>query len=383
MEQTDRQLLERFVAQADEEAFAQLVHRHGPMVLGVCRHILRREDDAEDVFQATFLVLSRKAGSIRAAEALPNWLYGVARRLATRSKFAIVRRQAREVAFVEPKAPAPDPAFEDLAPVLHEEIGRLPDKYRMPFVLCYLDGKTNEEAARELGCPSGTVFSRLSRARERLRDRLRRRGLVLTPALLLATLATLTQQASGVVPQRLSNATVRRAMRFGTRRAATDIPEETRELAEWGVSSLPRPGLIVAMAAGVLLALLFFGGIGLFLWLHGNGGERPMAERLQGGWDMKAMFIEGNPAPPQFLQAKLTFKGDQMTLSAGGGKFQIDESQRPVRIDWVLPMGISRGILDLQDNTLKIAVSTQGGAIPDDFTPQPGRSIMIFERAAP
>src|SRR6516162_4079840 len=163
---TDRELLERFATRRDEEAFAQLVRRHGPLVLGVCRQVLRQEQDAEDAFQATFLVLSRKAGSIRSAEALPNWLYGVASRLARRMRGAVARRQAREVALVEPPTSEPGPGGElgDLGPVLHEEIGRLPDKYRLPFVLCYLDGKTNEQAARQLGCPAGTVFSRLARA---------------------------------------------------------------------------------------------------------------------------------------------------------------------------------------------------------------------------
>src|SRR6516164_5743210 len=120
---TDRQLLERFALRRDEESFAHLVQRHGPMVLGVCRQILRQEQDAEDAFQATFLVLSRKAGSIRSAEALPNWLYGVANRLATRMKAAAQRRQTREVALVEPPPSKPGPGGEvgDLGPILFEE----------------------------------------------------------------------------------------------------------------------------------------------------------------------------------------------------------------------------------------------------------------------
>jgi RNA polymerase sigma factor (sigma-70 family) len=141
------------------------------MVLGVCRQILRQEQDAEDAFQATFLVLSCKAGSIRSGEALPNWLFNVANRLAKRIRTAALRRQAHEVALVEPPLSDPEPWGEigDLGPILYEEIGRLPDKYRIPFVLCYLEGKTNEQAAQQLGCPPGTVFSRLARARERLR----------------------------------------------------------------------------------------------------------------------------------------------------------------------------------------------------------------------
>jgi RNA polymerase sigma factor (sigma-70 family) len=108
----DGQLLERFVNRSDEEAFAQLVHRHGPMVLGVCRHILRQEQDEEDAFQATFLVLVRRAGAIRSAEALPNWLYGIATRLAMRMKAAAWRRHTREVALVDPPTPEPEPEAE-------------------------------------------------------------------------------------------------------------------------------------------------------------------------------------------------------------------------------------------------------------------------------
>src|SRR6516162_6213297 len=117
---TDRELLERFATRRDEEAFAQLVRRHGPLVLGVCRQVLRQEQDAEDAFQATFLVLSRKAGSIRSAEALPNWLYGVASRLATRMKAASLRRQRREVALVEPplSEQGPGGAVGDVGPIL-------------------------------------------------------------------------------------------------------------------------------------------------------------------------------------------------------------------------------------------------------------------------
>src|SRR5581483_4911441 len=139
----------------------------GPLVLRVCRQILRHQQDAEDAFQATFLVLARKAGSIRKAESLPSWLYGVASRLAGRMRTAARRRQAREVALVEtPTSEArPGEGLGDLGPVLFEEIGRLPDKCRVPFVLCYLQGKTNEQAAEQLGCPAGTVFSRLARAR--------------------------------------------------------------------------------------------------------------------------------------------------------------------------------------------------------------------------
>ncbi len=383
--ETDRQLLERFVADADANAFASLVQRHGPMVLGVCRQILRQEQDAEDAFQATFLVLSRKAGSIRAAEALPSWLYGVARRLALRSKSAVARRQAREVALVEapPASLAPDSAVEDLAPVLHEEIGRLPEKYRIPFVLCYLDGKTNEEAAQRLGCPSGTVFSRLARARERLRTRLTRRGLALPAGVLTATLAALSQQARAAAPPQLATATVRWAIRFARKSTRTaDIPEGIRELAEWGLKAPLRRGWLALIALAGLLGVAAIVAV-LFLLL---GGEQPIAERLQGKWKMTSMIMEGNPAPPAFLQAKLTFDKNRVNLSGAqgpammAGTFRIDTDKRPMEMDWILANGVSHAIFKLEGNTLTLGVST--GVPPDrlDFAPGPGKSIMIFQR---
>src|SRR5262249_31616689 len=146
------------------------------------------EHDAEDAFQATFLILVRKAGSLGRPELLGNWLYGVAYRTAARARAEATRRRFREVPLIDRDLPAkestPDGVWRDLRPVLDEEINRLPDKYRAPFVLCYLEGKTNEEAARQLGCPLGTVLSRLARARERLRLRLTSRGLTLSVGLL-------------------------------------------------------------------------------------------------------------------------------------------------------------------------------------------------------
>ncbi len=185
---TDGQLLDRFVGQRDQAAFEALFWRHGPMVLAVCRRLLPAAD-AEDAFQATFLVLVRKAATIGRREAVGAWLYRVAYRVALRALAA-----ARPVAELPPDGPpaAGDEeavAWRDLRPLLDEAIDGLPEKYRAPVVLCYLEGKTNEEAARELGCPKGTVAVRLMRARERLRRRLDRRGLAVPAALLGVVLA--------------------------------------------------------------------------------------------------------------------------------------------------------------------------------------------------
>jgi RNA polymerase sigma factor (sigma-70 family) len=177
---TENQLLERFVATGDEEAFEGLVRRHGPMVLGICREILRDRHEAEDVFQSTFLALVKGAGAIRKKESIASWLYGVARRLALKAK----GRKTRTV-LVEhgDSMAAVDTAtgFEqdEIRPILHEEVGRLPEKYRSPVVLCYFEGQTHEEAATQLQWPVGTVKGRLTRARETLQTRLARRGIAL------------------------------------------------------------------------------------------------------------------------------------------------------------------------------------------------------------
>jgi RNA polymerase sigma factor (sigma-70 family) len=198
----DAELLRRWVAGRDEAAFEVLLWRHAPMVLGVCRRVLRDAHEAEDAFQATFLALARKAGSIGRREAPAGWLYRVAYRTALQAKAGAARRPAQDAEALAARAAetGEDLVWRDLRPVLDEEVSRLPEKYRLPFVLCHLEGKTNEEAARELGCPLGTVLSRLARARERLRARLTRRGITLPAGALAAALSG--SDLSAAVPAR-------------------------------------------------------------------------------------------------------------------------------------------------------------------------------------
>jgi RNA polymerase sigma factor (sigma-70 family) len=174
-EQTDSQLLKRFASQQDQAAFAALVRRHGPMVLAVCRRVLGNAHDADDAFQATLLVLVRKACVIARPESLGNWLYGVAYRVAVKARANAARRSGHER-----RAPAKawvdlleEAIRRELRSVLDAELSHLPDEYRTPLVLCYLEGKTNAEAARMLGWPTGSISGRrLARARELLRKRL-------------------------------------------------------------------------------------------------------------------------------------------------------------------------------------------------------------------
>src|SRR5262249_29651056 len=183
---TDRQLLERFTADRDEEAFATLVARHAPLVLGVSRRVLGNEQDAEDVFQAAFLVLARKAGRVGWHESVGNWLYSVAYHLASRLRLQSARRRQheREAATMQAGNAGEGVDWQQLGRVLDDELERLPEKYRMPLLLCYLHGKTRDEAAEQLGWTLGEVQGRLERGRDLLRDRLARRGLAPSPALL-------------------------------------------------------------------------------------------------------------------------------------------------------------------------------------------------------
>jgi RNA polymerase sigma factor (sigma-70 family) len=208
----DAQLLERFVADRDEAAFEVLVWRHGPKVLGVCRRMLHHDQDAEDAFQATFIILVRKARSIAKGQSLSSWLHRVAYRVALRARMLTQQRTARQKPLSECQAAqgGQDAVWSDLRPVLDEEVDRLPAKYRAPFVLCYFDGKTNEQAARELGCPKGTILSRLAWARHRLRMRLTSRGLALTCG--LVGTAAGPDVAEAAVPAMLVGSTVRTAL---------------------------------------------------------------------------------------------------------------------------------------------------------------------------
>jgi RNA polymerase sigma factor (sigma-70 family) len=199
VEMTDGQLLEHFVTNHDEAAFEVLVRRHGPMILGVCRRLLRHPQDVEDAFQATFLVLVRKAASIGQRELLGNWLYGVAYRTALDARAATARRRKRE----KQVSLMPEPAtvdgaddWRDLRPLLDQELSRLPDMYRIPIVLCDLEGRTRRDAARQLGIPAGTLSGRLTSAREMLAKRLARHGLALSGGALLAALSPSAVSAS-------------------------------------------------------------------------------------------------------------------------------------------------------------------------------------------
>jgi len=206
---SDGQLLARFVAARDEASFAALLRRHGPMVLGVCRRVLRHAHDAEDAFQATFLVLARKANSVVRRESVGCWLYGVAYRTALDAGTRIARRHAREKQVQDMPHPAVAPAeLQDWRPLLDRELTRLPEHYRSAVVLCDLEGRSRREAARLLGVPEGTLSSRLATGRKILARRLTDCGLA-SAAMLATGLAEGT--ASAQVPATLAQVTARAA----------------------------------------------------------------------------------------------------------------------------------------------------------------------------
>jgi RNA polymerase sigma factor (sigma-70 family) len=303
---TDGQLLERFLATRDESAFEAILCRHGPMVMGVCRRVLPCVQDAEDAFQATFLVLVHKAGSVAAREAVGSWLYGVAYRTACKARVSAARRRAKEMQMARPEAQQePDDLWRELRPLLDQELSRLPEKYRGPVVLCDLQGQTRKQAAAQLGCPEGTVSGRLARARGMLAKRLARHGRVLSTAAFATALAQ--GNASACVRPPLVGSTIKAA----TLVAAGHAPA--------GVVSAP----VAALTAGVLKAMsisklkvvfaaLAVGLVGIGLGVSSWGADdsapqpQPPAQGAGGGGGVQApapekINLPSGPAPVQVL----------------------------------------------------------------------------------
>jgi len=287
---SDGQLLQSFIAAHDEAAFAELLRRHGPMVLGVCRRLLQNTQDAEDAFQATFLVLLRRAGSIGKQESVGSWLYGVALRTALRARANARRRDRdREVAMPAFETPA-DATWDDLRPVIDREVGKLPEKFRAPVVLCYLEGKTNEEAAQQLHWPLGTVKTRLAQARDLLRERLTQRGIALTGGALAGLLE---DHASAAVPEALLEATAGIALQstldHGTLAASAEVAALVKGVTRAMLMSK------LKVVAGLLLIVGAIGG-GTAGMLLGREDDPPVQEIAAPAPDASAPR-NGEPLP--------------------------------------------------------------------------------------
>jgi RNA polymerase sigma factor (sigma-70 family) len=231
---TDGELLELYLAGRNEAAFEVLLHRHGAMVLGVCRRVLHNEADAEDAFQATFLVFVRKASSIRTRATVSNWLYGVAHNTALKAKAMNHKRHTKERAAASvPRDEAPSEVWREIHALLDGELSHLPDKYRIPIVLCDLEGKTITEAARRLGWPQGTVATRLTRGRAQLAERLTKQWLTLTGSIAATVMSSASAQGtmSACVPASLAATTVQAATAVAAGQAAAKGLISTRVVA--------------------------------------------------------------------------------------------------------------------------------------------------------
>jgi RNA polymerase sigma factor (sigma-70 family) len=267
---SDRQLLESFAGLGDEAAFAALVERHGALVWGVCRRVLGHDQDAEDAFQATFLVLARKAGSVRWRREIANWLYAVAVRVAQRARSRAQKQRCleSEAVAVAKANEVPDSGSFELIEMVDEEVSRLPEKYRQPVVLCCLEGKTYAEASRLLGWPEGTTSARLSRARALLRRRLTRRGLALSGA--AAAILTGPGSAGAAVPAGLAETTARAAPLFAAHQV---IAGPAVTLAEGMLEAMFLTRLKITV-----VVLLTLGVLGAGLGLRAQSGDSQAAD---------------------------------------------------------------------------------------------------------
>jgi RNA polymerase sigma factor (sigma-70 family) len=327
---TDAALLSRFIIQRDETAFTTLVARHGPLVLHVCQRILGDSHDAEDAFQAAFLVLARKADTVRRPEALSAWLHGVARRAALKARSAKTRHFRDTEPLVRPAAdPRPDPladlSVRELLVIIDEELERLPERYRLPLILCGLEGRSLEEAARQLGWTRGSVKGRLERGRARLHDRLIRRGLTLSAA--LAAVEVSRNAASAAVVAQLLIPTIRGAVAFaaGQTAAASGVSAQAAALAGDVLKGVALVKLKVAAGLALVTCLLAAGSL-----IYGTA-QAPRAAAPQ---------VRSSPFPSK----------DQVALVAPAALV----NNRPVaRLDEAdAPIEVNGRVLDPQGNPL-------------------------------
>jgi RNA polymerase sigma factor (sigma-70 family) len=273
---TDGQLLASFIDHKDEAAFEALVRRHGPMVIGVCRRVIRNHHDAEDAFQATFLVLVRKASSVEQRERVANWLHGVALRTAMKAKAISAKRREKQL----PEMPEPEAAqqdhWNDLQPLLDQELNGLPENYRLPILLCDLEGKTIKEATGQLGWPQGTLAGRLARGRKLLAKRLANRGIVLSGGSLVTVVSQ--NAASAAVPTSLMSSTVKAAaiIAAGQATVAGVVPAKVAILME-GVLKVMLVSKLKTASAGLLLVVLLIGVAGAIY--RTQAAEQPKGEQ--------------------------------------------------------------------------------------------------------
>lgn len=322
---TDGQLLERFLRTRDEVAFEVLVRRHGPMVLGVCKRIAGNHHDAEDAFQATFLVLARKAAAVSPRELLPGWLHGVAWRTARKARTAASRRRAREQPMKEtlhPAAPPAEPA-DDLQAVLDAELAVLPEHQRSAVVLCDVQGRPMRDAARQLGIPVGTLSNRLAAGRRTLARRLARRGLALSTTAIASALGQGKTLAS--VPSALLTSTVHAAGLTAAGAATAGVVSPAVETLTEGVMKMMLLGKLKTLSAMVLSLVILVVGFGAATMptLRGSPDEKPMPQQSDNAQKLdariKALLRSAGESPDVndetfFRRASLDIRGTIPTL---------------------------------------------------------------------
>ncbi|APW61915.1 sigma-70 family RNA polymerase sigma factor [Paludisphaera borealis] len=414
---SDGQLVERYVARREEAVFEAIVERHGAMVWGVCRRVLRDHHDAEDAFQATFLVLARKASSIMPREMVGNWLHGVAYQTAARARGATFKRRGRERQVPEMPEIEADPreAWDDLLPLLDQELSRLPEKYRIPIVLCDLEGKTHREAAEQLKWPIGTVSGRLSRGRAMLAGRMARHGLTLSgPALAMhlsqnsasagvpaSLIASTTKAAAGVVVSAKVAALtegVLKAMLISKLKIATATLATLMVLGAAGAGAIGQGPLTEAPRPpqGVREAGSTFGGMAIQGGADRRQGLDPKEEmkKLEGTWAITDMADATAEQKGKGL-GRVVIKGDKMIVKMLGSdpgtnfSISVDPSKSPKVISMFLLNEkmeenelepIRLGIYELKGDTLKFCV---GMDRPENFELRPDsqREMLVLKWA--
>jgi carboxypeptidase Q len=407
----DQDLLQRFLGEQDEAAFEAILRRHGPMVLDVCRGVLANEADAEDAFQATFLVLARKAGSIRQAATLASWLHGVAYRTALKARAESAQRRKHETDVPERKVSDPDRlTWAEVRGVLHEELDRLSERYREPLVVCYLQGKTQDEAAALLGLSKGTLKRWLERGRALLRERLVRRGMGPAAVLLAAALPSAT--ASACLPATLVSSTIKAASLWTAGQAAAPglISAQLTALTEGVLKTMFVAKHKIAAAVLVLVSLVGIGG-GLLALLTvtaeqqqtekeekakttGTGKNQTKSDKdqLQGSWVVLSA-VENGRETERPEGHRITFEGDHFTIEAGAamkGSLKLDPSTKPKVMDLKMTEGPEKGqtvvgIYKFEGNDLTICFAKPGTTDrPTDFVSKEnmGRVLLVLRLVA-
>jgi RNA polymerase sigma factor (sigma-70 family) len=365
----DRQLLDDFLSRRDEAAFAELVRRHGPMVLNVCQSVLHNRHDAEDVFQVAFLILARKASSIRHREAVGGWLCEVAYRLALKEQTAIARRRTLEERREAPTAADPlfDTTLRELQQVLLEEMQHLPEKYRLPLVLCYLEGRTQSEAARQLGWAKDTLRGRLNSGRAQLRARLVRRGLALSAGMFLSALTS--GSAPVALPIVRVETTVRAALASAVGRGGGLVSERVAALAQGTARTL------LASRGKIITILMLTMGLltaGAGVWMQRQLAiQSPQASAGQPAEAPRTTKEAPAKPKPEFL---LEDKGDAIAVS---GRVLDPDGQPFAGAELTLWWQEDRGWLAYHDSAMHDAKPYRGGMTGPD-----GRFCFTLAKSA-